>query len=300
MKILNEKQAELLKLKDIVPFFNILKANISRSYMVMTVIFLKASTLSVTSDYRIVDEVENDISQFLLSKVRNTDLLFKLDDELQWGIILTQSGEREALAFIDRIRKIIEQEKSPFYTDKQYTLQSLVVEIKNDNATFDQLLNNKYEFFNQVNNSPWENKIITLYKTQPLETIKVSILENNELFRDVLKMTIQNMNMNQLDIQIKLFSDGYEFLQSDWYYSSHTHIVFMNDIMPRKNGLEVLHTLRRMANQKKFIIYMMTKRNSQIDMINAYESGIDEYLIKPFDLRLLKAQLKRTFERLWS
>ncbi len=72
----------------------------------------------------------------------------------------------------------------------------------------------------------------------------------------------------------------------------------MNDILPRKNGLNVLHTLRQMANQKKFIIYMMTNRKSQGDMIYAYESGVDEYLIKPFDLNLFQAQLKRTFARL--
>jgi DNA-binding response OmpR family regulator len=43
---------------------------------------------------------------------------------------------------------------------------------------------------------------------------------------------------------------------------------------------------------------MMTNRKSQGDMNYAYESGVDEYLIKPFDLNLLQAQLKRTFARL--
>ncbi len=45
---------------------------------------------------------------------------------------------------------------------------------------------------------------------------------------------------------------------------------------------------------------MMSKRNSQEDIIYAYESGADNYLIKPFNLRLLEIEIKRTFERLWT
>ena len=108
------------------------------------------------------------------------------------------------------------------------------------------------------------------------------------------------MVISNVTLDIRTFVDGYEFLQSDWYKSAHPHIIIMNDILPRKNGIEVLHTIRRMPNQKKFTIYMMTARNSQTDMINAYEAGVDGYLIKPFDLRLFEAELRRTFARLWN
>ena len=73
----------------------------------------------------------------------------------------------------------------------------------------------------------------------------------------------------------------------------------MNDILPLKNGLEILHTLRKMPNEKKFVIYMMSERNSENAILNAYESGVDEYIVKPFNLRLLEAKIKRTFARLW-
>jgi DNA-binding response OmpR family regulator len=45
---------------------------------------------------------------------------------------------------------------------------------------------------------------------------------------------------------------------------------------------------------------MMTKRSSEEDMIYAYESGVDSYFIKPFNLRLLEIEVKRTFERLYT
>ena len=52
-------------------------------------------------------------------------------------------------------------------------------------------------------------------------------------------------------------------MQSDDYKSGHMHLILMNDILPLKNGLEILHILRHMPNEKKFIIYMMSERNSE-------------------------------------
>ena len=88
-------------------------------------------------------------------------------------------------------------------------------------------------------------------------------------------------------------------MQSDQYKSGHLHLVLMNDILPLQNGLEILYKLRQMPNEKKFIIYMMSERNSENAMMNAYEGGVDEYIVKPFNLRLLESKIKRTFARLW-
>ena len=54
-----------------------------------------------------------------------------------------------------------------------------------------------------------------------------------------------------------------------------------------------------MPNEKKFIIYMMSERNSEGATLNAYESGVDEFIVKPFNLRLLEAKIRRTFARFW-
>ena len=35
-------------------------------------------------------------------------------------------------------------------------------------------------------------------------------------------------------------------------------------------------------------------------MLYAYENGVDQYLFKPFNLRLFEAQVKRVLAWLWS
>ena len=106
-------------------------------------------------------------------------------------------------------------------------------------------------------------------------------------------------NSIYIDKEIRTFVDGEDFLSSDFYQSPHNHIVIMNDVLPRKTGLDILASLRSMPNDKKFVIYMMTNRNAESAMIDAYEKGVDYYLVKPFNLKLFSAQLKRMFESLW-
>ncbi len=290
------QKVNILKETDIIPFFDVLKANVTRSNMEMTVVFLKA-TVTDPNQNNVIEELEEQIADFLVSEVRNTDMLFKLDGSLRWGILLTQNGEEEGNAFLNRIFQLVKNDYFPSEIDSTFTLQGIIVAVKNDQVTFEDLKGKQFEVFNELS-EPWEIEIVTSFKAQPLKRVKVSILEENAIFSEVLEMTVQKMVIDHFQLETKVFSDGYEFLKSDWYLSGHTHLVIMNDILPRKNGLNVLHTLRNMANQKKFIIYMMTNRKSQGDMNYAYESGVDEYLIKPFDLNLLQAQLKRTFARL--
>lgn len=275
----------------IIPIFDLLKANVSRSNMELTVVFLKVTMSNIQEDF------EEQISHYLLSKMRNTDIHFKLEDKLQWGILLTQNGEAEGKAFLNRLFQLVKNENSSLFNDASVSLQGIVVEIKNDQVLFADLIATQSTIFSRAT-EPWKIDIVTSFKEQPIKSVKVSIIEENAVFRDVLELTVHKMVLDHFKVEIQVFSDGYEFVKSDWYLSGHTHIVVMNDILPRKNGVEILHTLRSMVNQKKFIIYMMTNRNSQGDMVYAYESGVDEYLTKPFDLRLFKAKLQRTFARL--
>ncbi|RHW39708.1 response regulator [Lysinibacillus yapensis] len=289
---------KLLGVEEVRPFFHLLKENIARSRLSMTVVFIKA--FSATEEKQeINDEIQEQVQQFLRSKVRDTDLLFKLDQPNKWGILLMQSAEKDATAFLHRIFNLVKDKEIPFYSANQFALCAMAAEIKTNKVDLQQLINDRDEVFQEIV-EPWKVEIVTKYRNPEPQDIKVSIIENNDIFRGVLKTTIEKIQIKHFVLEIAEFADGYEFLESGRHLSSHTHIVIMNDILPKKNGIEVLDQLRSLPNQKKFIIYMMTKRNSQTDIISAYESGADEYLKKPFDLRLFKAQLLRTLERLQS
>lgn len=268
-------------------FFNVLKANVVRSRTTITAVFLSAS-------FKRLGFQQEDLTSYLGSKIRKTDFLFELKEPHKWCIILSQSGEEEAQAFLNRL-----------FADtnivSSLTLSATIIEIGNNRVEFEELLEVGNRAIDEVisTGSPFEVTYISQFKEKDIEKIKVSILEENEIFRNVLSSSMENMNVDMFELEIKAFSNGYDFLESNWYRSSHTHIIIMNDILPRKNGLEVLHMVKQLPNEQRFITYMMTKKKSEEDMLYAYEIGVDEYLIKPFNIRLFEAQIRRTFERLW-
>lgn len=279
--------------------FSILKANVVRTRTPITAIFLSLYN-HADNGLSDIELVERDTTTFLQSKIRQTDVVFQLSERLRWCIFLSHSGEEEAKAFIRRLYFAVEKKEIPLFQRNDFAFSLSIAEIGNSNVEFDELLlRGQDSLESSLAIGAWHVESIEDFKLREKETVKISILEDNAIFRHVLFTAMENLAIENFHIEIQAFSDGYEFLESKWYESGHTHLLIMNDILPRKNGLEVLYTLRNLPNNKRFVIFMMTKRKSEEDMILAYEQGVDGYLIKPFNIRLFESQVRRTFERLW-
>jgi two-component system response regulator QseB len=65
--------------------------------------------------------------------------------------------------------------------------------------------------------------------------------------------------------------------------------------LPKKDGLEVLKTLRRNSNRMPVLV--LTARDSVSDRIKGLDGGADDYLVKPFDLDELSARIRALLRR---
>ena len=72
--------------------FKLLKANVFRSRSTLSVILLQV----VNHPNSLNEALEKDVTQFLQSKIRESDILVKLSSPSEWGIFLSPSGEEEA------------------------------------------------------------------------------------------------------------------------------------------------------------------------------------------------------------
>ncbi|MFJ7407714.1 MULTISPECIES: response regulator [unclassified Lysinibacillus] len=288
------KANEIMQEQDVKKYFEIMLESVIRSHMTITTIFLKSvKNTSLEVDH---SNVNTQIAQFLKENIRKTDLLFQLEDREHWGIVFLQSSDVEANAFLQRIFNLLKKDKK---ISNQVALKASITEIRNNHINFDLLLAKNKELLADDDQPNWFIEHIDDYRIQTIEHVKVSIIEQNAIFRKVLETTLKSMDIANFTFEVTAYEDGYSFLQSKSYQSGHLHLIIMNDILPRNNGLEILHSLRSMPNEKKFIIYMMSERNSEIAALNAYEGGVDEFIVKPFNLRLLEAKIKRTFARYW-
>jgi len=77
--------------------------------------------------------------------------------------------------------------------------------------------------------------------------------------------------------------------------SSRFDIVLLDLGLPRRDGLEVLRTIRRRGDATPVII--VTARDEIRDRIAGLDAGADDYVVKPFDLDELAARMRSVLRR---
>lgn len=78
--------------------------------------------------------------------------------------------------------------------------------------------------------------------------------------------------------------------------SYHPEIIILDWMMPKMDGMEVMHELRR-ENNRAFIL-MLTARDALENRVEGLESGADDYLVKPFAPAELVARIHAFLRRL--
>jgi len=68
--------------------------------------------------------------------------------------------------------------------------------------------------------------------------------------------------------------------------------------LPKINGIEILRDLRK--NGKTTPVLILTARDDTQDIVQGLESGSDDYMVKPFDMRELMARCQALVRRSYS
>lgn len=87
-------------------------------------------------------------------------------------------------------------------------------------------------------------------------------------------------------------ADGEEGLYKaeSWEYDA----IVLDVMLPRLDGWQVLERLRR---TRKTPVLMLTARDAARDRVRGLDTGADDYVVKPFDLRELLARLRALIRR---
>lgn len=74
------------------------------------------------------------------------------------------------------------------------------------------------------------------------------------------------------------------------FYEENPDLVLLDINLPKMNGWEVCENIRRESN---IPIIMMTARDSEIDELKGLNIGADDYVTKPFSLKVLAVKIKK-------
>ena len=86
--------------------------------------------------------------------------------------------------------------------------------------------------------------------------------------------------------------DGGEAL--DMFGSDEYHLVLLDIMLPKKNGLECLREIRKSSNVP---VIILTARKEVFDKVAFLNAGADDYVTKPFDTLELVARIRRHISR---
>ena len=98
-------------------------------------------------------------------------------------------------------------------------------------------------------------------------------------------------------ISHRLKVEGYDVLEAAdgkqgeaMISSTEPDIVLLDRMLPEKQGIDVCKDLRKAGFDK--LIIMMTAKAQEVDKIDAYGSGISDYVTKPFNMDLLVTMIQ--------
>ncbi|SEO64624.1 response regulator [Paenibacillus sp. OV219] len=231
-------------------------------------------------------------SKLIASHLRNTDYLFATEQPLRYIAVLMHTGFLEAEYLFQRIY-------TDFQSSSHEQLTAGMTEVVYSTTTYEDILEATSVALTLARDKgPFQLRAVPVATLPDVSTIKVSIIEDSPIAQNILINMMQNLSLPHMEFQIRSFHDGASFAESDWHHSGHMHLIFLSDILPQRDGIEVLSDLRSMPNASKYIVIMLGSRNTEHMTIYSLEHGADYYIAKPFSIKLLEAKVKRLLERL--
>ena len=116
----------------------------------------------------------------------------------------------------------------------------------------------------------------------------ILIVDDEVLIRNVIKEYLLNEGYKVLEAK-----DGFDALRviSD----NKVDLIVLDIMMPKMDGFTCLSEIRKTKN---IPVIMLSERKEEIDKLNSFDLGVDDYVTKPFSPKELvarvKAHLKRT------
>ena len=117
--------------------------------------------------------------------------------------------------------------------------------------------------------------------------VKILVVDDEERIRRLLKMYLERENYI-----IEEAADGNEAL--NLALKNDYDCILLDIMMPGKDGIEVCRELRE---KKATPIIMLTAKGEEVNRVQGFEVGADDYIVKPFSPREVVLRVKALLRR---
>lgn len=119
---------------------------------------------------------------------------------------------------------------------------------------------------------------------------KILVVEDQKEISDVVSKYLLKEGHDYV-----VAKDGFEALE---YFSRNDfHLVLLDIMMPGIDGFEVLEEIRKISDVP---VIMLTAKQEEVDRLKGFDTGADDYVVKPFSARELMRRIKAIFKRVYN
>ena len=118
---------------------------------------------------------------------------------------------------------------------------------------------------------------------------KILIVDDEAHIRMLIGQTLEELE-----------DEGVEFLTADngvtaleLIQSERPNLVFLDVMMPKMNGMDVCHKVKKELAINNVYIIVLTAKGQELDRQRGQEVGADVYMTKPFDPEVLLLKAKQ-------
>ena len=118
--------------------------------------------------------------------------------------------------------------------------------------------------------------------------MKILIVDDEPHLRTLIQQSLEDLEDE--GVELLTASNGEEALAT--IRAEQPDLVFLDVMMPRKNGFDVCNTVKNELGLKNIHIILLTAKGQEFDRQRGQEVGADLYMTKPFDPDALIAKAR--------
>lgn len=118
--------------------------------------------------------------------------------------------------------------------------------------------------------------------------MKILIVDDEPYLCRLIQQTLEDLEDE--GVELLTASNGEEAM--DCIRAEQPNLVFLDVMMPKKNGFDVCDTVKRELGLSQVHIILLTAKGQEFDRLRGQEVGANSYMTKPFDPDALLAKAR--------
>jgi DNA-binding response OmpR family regulator len=120
---------------------------------------------------------------------------------------------------------------------------------------------------------------------EEIASVKILIADDDPISRRLLEATLQRTGY-----EVVVTETGHQALDA-LTSPNGAKLAILDWMMPEIDGVEICRRVRQRHDREYVYLLLLTARGRKDDLVTAFKAGVDDYLIKPFDLLELRSRL---------